>query len=610
MAKKSRKFILFGVDGAMRYLAEKFMAEGALPNLAALAKRGVMATGLPCYPTDTPTNWTTLATGARTGTHGVTSFAMHLGGEDLAAGEADRERTMLAETCQAEYLWQSAARQGLRSLVVHYPSGWGLEQEGIMMVGGWGLPSAAPYLQAAEPSTHPLAGKSGQVQAGREEQPTLITLQWEQSGPRVQIWVAGAPAQKIELTSGGPGQWLQVPAPLIPGEEYDLLAFAELPSPDTLQLSALFRAGGWTRPHNLAADLVRRVSSFCDTTLIDREARLGYELAETEQQRLGDSQLRWRAFADTFKVLQNDPGWDILYFHIHLLDNLNHHYLGDMYPKHPRYTPERAKYCLEVYRQGYRAVDEMLGQVMEECVDEETVVCLTADHAALPAWRLMQIVKIMIAAGLTRVGFNEAAGHYEVDWKQTRALAWNEPPYVWVNLKGREPHGIVEPGEEYEQVRDEIIEALSSARDPETGLRPVKLALRKEDLWHLHGQGERLGDVVYFQRPPYMYFDWGFPLTQFPMDPDFLAMPTYFTAGEGKTEGEVSGYHCTYLPTETMGSYQVAPLTMFAGHGIKQGVRLEQPVELLNVCATACHLLDIPTPAQNEGRPLWEVLED
>lgn len=43
MPKKARRFIQFGVDGAMRCFTEKFIAEGVVPNLAALAEQGVLA---------------------------------------------------------------------------------------------------------------------------------------------------------------------------------------------------------------------------------------------------------------------------------------------------------------------------------------------------------------------------------------------------------------------------------------------------------------------------------------------------------------------------------------------------------------------------------------
>ena len=75
--------------------------------------------------------------------------------------------------------------------------------------------------------------------------------------------------------------------------------------------------------------------------------------------------------------------------------------------------------------------------------------------------------------------------------------------FVYVNLKGKYPGGIVEP-EDYEKVRGRIIDALLDYKHPETGERPVLLAVRKEDA-HVFGMGgAQAGDVVYVLKPEYM----------------------------------------------------------------------------------------------------------
>jgi predicted AlkP superfamily phosphohydrolase/phosphomutase len=54
---------------------------------------------------------------------------------------------------------------------------------------------------------------------------------------------------------------------------------------------------------------------------------------------------------------------------------------------------------------------------------------------------------------------------------------------LFVNLRGREPLGIVEPGRDYEAVRQAIAEALSGLRDPETGRQVVKKVHRREEVF-------------------------------------------------------------------------------------------------------------------------------
>jgi predicted AlkP superfamily phosphohydrolase/phosphomutase len=72
-----------------------------------------------------------------------------------------------------------------------------------------------------------------------------------------------------------------------------------------------------------------------------------------------------------------------------------------------------------------------------------------------------------------------------IDWQHTHAYSEETPyyPCIWVNLRGREPDGIVAPGKEYEEIRDEIIDALGKWSDPETGQRLVSQVHKREELY-------------------------------------------------------------------------------------------------------------------------------
>ena len=54
-----------------------------------------------------------------------------------------------------------------------------------------------------------------------------------------------------------------------------------------------------------------------------------------------------------------------------------------------------------------------------------------------------------------------------IDWTQTRVYSEETPyyPSIWINLKGREPLGIVDP-HEYETVRTHIMAQLALWRNP------------------------------------------------------------------------------------------------------------------------------------------------
>jgi predicted AlkP superfamily phosphohydrolase/phosphomutase len=69
-----------------------------------------------------------------------------------------------------------------------------------------------------------------------------------------------------------------------------------------------------------------------------------------------------------------------------------------------------------------------------------------------------------------------------VDWSRTRAfcLPTDLEGLIRVNLKGREPEGIVAPGAEYERLLADLTATLSALEDPATGRRVVARVLRAD----------------------------------------------------------------------------------------------------------------------------------
>jgi len=72
----------------------------------------------------------------------------------------------------------------------------------------------------------------------------------------------------------------------------------------------------------------------------------------------------------------------------------------------------------------------------------------------------------------------------QMDWSRTQAYALGTMGNIYLNLKGREPQGIVEPGEEAEAVIARLMADLRELRDPDTD-EPVFFAVyRGSELYH------------------------------------------------------------------------------------------------------------------------------
>ena len=81
-----------------------------------------------------------------------------------------------------------------------------------------------------------------------------------------------------------------------------------------------------------------------------------------------------------------------------------------------------------------------------------------------------------------------------VDWARTRAYAIGLNG-LYVNLKGRERDGIVEPGAR-ESLAKEIAGKLLGTVDPATGSAAITRIYRREDVYHLTGNEDIAPDLV------------------------------------------------------------------------------------------------------------------
>ena len=128
----TERTIVIGLDGLIKPWADRLIAAGSMPNLARLVASGTYArNAFVAVPTLTPANWTSLATGAWVGTHGIPQFRVHHAGDPLSR----TTNGFTTESCRAEYLWETAGRAGRRSILLKYPGGLPARGAGVVVDG-------------------------------------------------------------------------------------------------------------------------------------------------------------------------------------------------------------------------------------------------------------------------------------------------------------------------------------------------------------------------------------------------------------------------------------------------------------------------------------------
>ena len=70
-SKTQKKVIVLGIDGMDPQLLRQYLAEGRMPNFAALAARGSFLTLETSMPPQSPVAWANLITGMNPGGHGI-----------------------------------------------------------------------------------------------------------------------------------------------------------------------------------------------------------------------------------------------------------------------------------------------------------------------------------------------------------------------------------------------------------------------------------------------------------------------------------------------------------------------------------------------------------
>jgi hypothetical protein len=187
-----------------------------------------------------------------------------------------------------------------------------------------------------------------------------------------------------------------------------------------------------------------------------------------------DAYANWEQQVEMTVRLACQPAWDLLMTHLFAIDNVQHLCWEDG--------------SGEVER-AYRWMDAQLGRMLAALPPDTTVLAIS-DHGGLPIRRL-----VYLNAWLRSTGYLAAApGTVEgkparIDWTQTRAAMYGTGA-IWLNVQGREPHGIVPPGAAYEGLRNEIAEALLGWRDDEMGQAVIKRVFRGEEVF-----GAQHGDV-------------------------------------------------------------------------------------------------------------------
>lgn len=302
----------------------------------------------------------------------------------------------------------------------------------------------------------------------------------------------------------------------------------------------------------------------------DREMVEAYLLPGWEYYR------KWQGDALNYLIKEN--GYEAVFSHLHNVDCLGHNFwaYAKSRPNKPMDEDAYQGYIQSVYED----TDKYFGQFMH-FLDEGWTIVIVSDHGLLtrteeePALLgdpLGVNANIMYKLGYTALKKNEEGKLLkEIDWSKTKAIA-TRGSYIWLNVKGRDKHGIVDPKDKY-SVEEQLINDLYNYRNEQNN-RVVSLVLRNKDAALLGLNGPETGDLIYFTNE-----------------------------GTNRNHGDSLSTTLGYADTS------VSPIFVAAGPGFKANLKTERVIRQVDVAPTLAYAAGVRLPKQSEGSIVHQIIE-
>ena len=219
----------------------------------------------------------------------------------------------------------------------------------------------------------------------------------------------------------------------------------------------------YTYPKELRAEIEKLVGEYIFDVVFRKESRdeVKEKIWEMTEKRF-----------EVVRYLLAEKDWNYLQVVEIGLDRVHHAFWKYFDETHHLYEPN-SKYK-NVIPDYYKLLDREIGKTLKLVDEDETAIVIVSDHGikamkgcfAINQWLIQEdFLKIKnpeILAKGKQVKFEQL----KVDWSKTLAWAWGGYySRIFLNVKGREPRGIIKP-QDYEEVRDDLKERLNAIKGP------------------------------------------------------------------------------------------------------------------------------------------------
>jgi len=503
-----KKIIFLGLDGLDPRLTERFLAEGKLPNLARLAATGSYHRLHTTFPSLSPVAWSTFATGVSPAKHNIFDFLdrnlkSYLPQLSSArVGKPERvlrlgrlriplSRPVLEFRRKSKPFWKILGEQGIGCTILRIPITFPPEKFDGKLLSAMCTPdlkgtqgSFSQFTTRIEKATYengsryPLRrvadGFEGEIEGPEdtfiEGGGTLrIPFRVVRQSGTVEMRFQG---RRCRLDPGEYTAWQRLTFRTAIGAKAAGMARFLLTETDPefsvymspINIDPERPALPISHPSCYAAYLANLLGSYATVGMAEDTWALNEGVIDEDaflRQAYGIFEEREAMFLSALETTRRG----VVACVFDTSDRVQH-----MFYRHLN-TSDRHAHVIE---EMYRRMDDLVGKTLPFAGDG-TALFVLSDHGFCAFRRGVNINSWLRDNGYLHLenGARESGSFFAgVDWSRTKAYALGLGGF-YLNIKGREARGIVEPGREAEELKREIIGKLGALREPDGGV-PIR----------------------------------------------------------------------------------------------------------------------------------------
>ena len=624
---KINRLIIVGLDGLDPTLAERFMAEGKLPNLSRIKEEGAYAPLRTTIPSISPVAWSSFMTGSNPSKHNIFDFlsrdprnylptlsSAHIGRPKkvLSVGgfNIPLSKPEIRGMRKSVPFWKILGSHGIFCTILRVPITFPPEKFKGHLLSGMCVPDLkgsqgtfSYYTSNPEKAKAMEVGLSIPVDIAGDRIETYIsgptnTLRKKAVELRLPLTITLPPGeeianvcvdgQKVRLKKGEFSPWIRLT--FKPGLGFRVRCICRFLVSAIRPEFEMYVTPLNIDPEKPALPISHPFYySVYLSKLLGRFVTLGLA---NDTWALNEGALTERAFLEL--AYSNHQEWEKIFFNalsktkrgvvacvFETTDSIQHMFFRYLDRDHPALKTGRSRMGAHVIEDLYKRMDEMIGRIREQ-LDDRSALIVMSDHGFKPFRRGVNLNSWLLRNGFLALkeGKAESGEWFDgVDWKKTKAYALGLGG-IYLNLKGREREGIVVPGDEARALKQELAGKLTGLMDGELGNQAINAIFDREDIY----------------KGPYKE-----------NSPDLIVgYSEGYRASWDSVKGIVGSVVFEDNKKAWSGDHCIDPATVPGVIFCSEKLNRSDP-SIWDIAPTALELFGVPVPAHMDGRPLIDT---